>query len=297
MATTGAVALGLVKSGVNKIIEIHDKSGKDMVNVLCSYERPNAKEGRYDLVKTAGFGLFAPTDPGQPVRSDIKRKLFETQYYPIKFAKIFNYTVEDEMFDLYNKAVADTKEFARVYIATKNLSAANLYNNGFTTAIYDEQYLFDTDHVNAPGVAASSNLLTLALSPTALQTAVIALHNQTDERGLKLNLNGAMNLYVPNALWPLAWELTQSGGKPQTADNDKNFNSFINAIRIPDLSSSTSYFLRMANDDQHGMRFIDFGQGLKFMDGSNNSTLTKSTTGYMLYMPACFDWHGIVGKS
>lgn len=293
----GPKTLGLFKAGVNKVIQLYGKQGKEQWRDLVSVVSPENGEGAFDVIKIAGLGYMEARDPGEPASTDSKRKLYETRFYPTKFVKLVELDDETERFDYY-KMAKTTKDFVYVYNQTKNKIIADLYNNGFTVACYDGDYWFDTDHSNCPGVSDSSNLLTAALSTTALQTAITTLISQVDERGLPLLHASGMDLIVGPTLYPLAWELCQAGGKPQTADNDKNFASNWVTPKINNyITSTTSYFLKRTAEEEFGGRVIDFGQGIKYMQGDEVRTQQRLTAGYCFYTPAIIDWHGIVAKS
>jgi len=64
---------------------------------------------------------------------------------------------------------------------------AGLLNNGFTTACYDGQYFFDTDHAEGDS-GTQSNKLTAALSADNLESAVETMMGFKDDQGKALGV-------------------------------------------------------------------------------------------------------------
>ena len=120
---------------------------------------------------------------------------------------------------------------------TVEITAAAVFNNGFTTAGFDGQYLFDDDHPNLGGGTQSNIPSTAAdLSVTSLTAGLTAIEKFTDERGLKRPTKAVM-LVVPVDLWNVAEELLESEYKPYVANNE------VNALQKKDLQYFVWHYL------------------------------------------------------
>ena len=164
---------------------------------------------------------------------------------------------------------------------TKQVKAANPFNNGFTNSFQsgDGVNLFTADgdgvtggdgHPLVSGGKNSNRPATAAdLNETSLEDAVINIAAFTDERGLLIAAR-PRRLIVPPALQFVATRLLESAGRVGTADND------INAIRnngaIPEgymvnhyLTDSNAFFV--ITDVPNGMKHFERTPLETSMDG------------------------------
>ena len=103
---------------------------------------------------------------------------------------------------------------ARSATETVENTAANIFNNGFSTTGFDGKVLFATDHPNLDGSTQSNRPSTHAdLSVTSLTAGLTAIEKYVDEKGLKRPTK-AVQLLVPVDLWNIAEELLGSEYKP-----------------------------------------------------------------------------------
>ena len=85
-----------------------------------------------------------------------------------------------------------TKALARSMATTKQIKAANILNNAFTTSLGgDGVALCSTAHPTLGGANLANELATSAdLSEASLEQALIDIAAFTDERGLKIAVQG-----------------------------------------------------------------------------------------------------------
>jgi hypothetical protein len=110
---------------------------------------------------------------------------------------------------------------------TKQVKGAAVLNNAFNTSYPggDTKALCVSDHPTVGGPDLRNVLSTAAdLNETSLEQALIDIAAFTDERGLKVALQG-LKLIIPKELQFTADRLLETPGRVGTADND------INAIR------------------------------------------------------------------
>ena len=103
--------------------------------------------------------------------------------------------MEDNLYDTFAKIRA--RGLARAMATTKQVKAANVFNNGFNAnfAGGDGVAFFSNSHPVVGGT--QDNLLAASdLSETTLETALIAVQNTQDDRGI-LTGTRAESLHIP----------------------------------------------------------------------------------------------------
>lgn len=159
-------------------------------------------------------------------------------------------------YEITEEAIEDNKHtpetFAKLPSAlsgsgeeTVEISAANVFNNGFSNTGFDAVSLFSASHplVGSSG-GTQSNLLSTAadLSVTSLQAMITAFGQMVDEKGLHRALR-ANRLLIGVANQFVAEELLKSEYKPYTANNE------INALQSKQLTFSINHYL--TDDDAY----------------------------------------------
>jgi phage major head subunit gpT-like protein len=178
--------------------------------------------------------------------------------------------IEDNLYD--SLSARYTKALARAMAYTKQVKAASVLNNGFTTGYNggDGVPLFSTAHPlvsggtnsNTPAVAAD-------LNETSLEAAVIQIAAWTDERGLLIAAK-PKKLIVPPALMFVATRLLETELRVGTTDND--INALKNNGSIPDgytvnhfLTDNNGWYL--TTDVPNGMKHFERTPLQNSMDG------------------------------
>lgn len=188
------------------------------------YETETSERSFEEETKLSGFGA-APVKPeGQAMEYDTAQEAFTARYVHETVAMGFSITEEAMEDNLYDSLSARyTKALARGMAYTKQVKAASLLNNGFTTFLSgDGVSLFNTAH---PTVSGSINrnrpLVDADLNETSLEQAVIDIAAYVDERGLLIAAR-PQKLVVPPDLMFVATRLLQTELRVGTADNDLN---------------------------------------------------------------------------
>ena len=182
-----------------------------------------------------GFGN-APTNPqGEGVAFDNANEGFTARYEHETVALAFALTeeaVEDNLYDRLGSRY--TKALARSMANTKQIKAASILNNAFSTSFNggDGKPLIATDHPLSGGGNGANRASTFAdLNETSLEDALIRISTQTDDRGLAIALQG-QKLIIPPQLQFVADRLMSSPGRVGTSDNDVN--SIVNQGMLPE---------------------------------------------------------------
>ena len=178
-------------------------------------------------VMLSGFANAQVKPEGSGVTFDNAQETFTARYTHETIALAFAITEEAIEDNLYDRLASRyTKALARSMANTKQVKAANVLNNAFSTDFTggDGKPLLATDHPTIAG-SFSNTLSTQAdLNETSLEQSLIDINAFTDERGLKIAARG-VKMIIPSELQFTAERLMKSNQRVGTADND------INAIR------------------------------------------------------------------
>ena len=179
-------------------------------------------------VLIVGFGNARDKSEGQGVAYDQASEGFTARYTHETVALAFALTEESVEDNLYDRLGARyTKALARSMAHTKQVKAANVLNNAFSSSFTggDGKSLVATDHPLAGGGTFSNRPSSFSdLNETSLENALISISTFVDDRNMILALQG-IKLIVPPQLQFVADRLLETPGRVETADND------INAIR------------------------------------------------------------------
>lgn len=177
--------------------------------------------------KITGFQSAPVKQEGAATLFDTAQEGYTSRYVMETISMGFALTQEAFEDNLYDSLSARyTRELARAMANTKQIKAANVLNNGFTTYLTgDGVSLYNTAH---PQVAAAniSNRPTVAvdLNETSLEAATIQIAKWTDDRGKLINAR-VRKMVVPVDQQYVAIRVLETQLQPGTANND------VNAIR------------------------------------------------------------------
>ena len=175
-------------------------------------------------VMLSGFGAAPVKQEGSGVSFDDANESFTARYNHETIALAFSITeeaVEDNLYDRISSRY--TKALARSMSNTKQVKAANVLNNAFDSSFTggDGVELCSTAHPSTGGNIRNELSTASDLNETSLEQALIDISLLTDDRGLKIALNGR-KLIIPVQLQFVAERLMKSNLRTATADNDIN---------------------------------------------------------------------------
>jgi len=192
------------------------------------FETETSDRAFEEEVMLSGFGEAAVKGEGASITYDDAQEVYTSRYSHETIALAFALTEEAIEDNLYDKLASRyTKALARSMAVTKQIKAASVLNNAFSSSFPggDGKELCATDHPTLSGANLRNELSVAAdLSETSLEQALIDIAAFTDERGLKIAVRG-MKLIIPKELQFTADRIMKSTLRVGTADND------INAIR------------------------------------------------------------------
>lgn len=175
-------------------------------------------------VMLSGFGTAQVKPEGTGVNYDDATESFTARYTHETIALAFAITeeaVEDNLYDTISSRY--TKALARSMANAKQVKGANVLNNAFDSSFTggDGVELCSTAHPSTGGTISNELATSADLNETSLEQALIDIAGLTDDRGLKIALNG-QKLIIPVNLQFTAERLMKSGQRVGTSDNDIN---------------------------------------------------------------------------
>ena len=175
-------------------------------------------------VMLGGFSTAPVKSEGGAIQFDDAQETYTARYTHETIALAFSITAEAIEDNLYDRLASRyTKALARSMAQTKQIKAASILNNAFSSSspIGDGAALCSSSHPSLSGN--QSNILSVAsdLNETSLEQMLIDIAGITDERGLKVAIRG-MKLIIPKELQFIAERVLNSNLRVGTADNDPN---------------------------------------------------------------------------
>jgi len=223
MAISRAQLLKELLTGLNALFGLeHAKYGEEHKEI---YETETSERSFEEETKLSGFSAAPVKNEGSALSYDNAQEAWTARYNHETIAMGFSITeeaVEDNLYDSLSSRY--TKALARGMSYTKQVKAAYVLNNAFTTGVVygDGVTLCNTAHPLISGGVNSNRPTTGAdLNETSLENAVIQIAGWTDERGLLIAAK-PRKLVVPPALMFVATRLLETELRVGTADNDIN---------------------------------------------------------------------------
>ena len=221
------------------------------------FEIENSDRAFEEEVLFTSFGSAPVKGEGASVSYDDAQESYTARYTAETVALAFAVTeeaMEDNLYDTFAKLRA--KGLARAMANTKQVKAANVFNNGFTDTIGDATAFFNTSHPTV-GDGVQSNLIAASdISEATLETALTNVQKIKDDRGILIGAS-AVSLHIPVDSWAIADRILSSPGNTQASGGqaaNPNINA-INAVRhlgmLPEgyhinrrFTDTTSWFVK-----------------------------------------------------
>ena len=271
MAISRAQLLKELLPGLNALFGLeYAKYGEEHKEI---YETETSERSFEEETKLSGFSAAPVKNEGAPIAYDNGQEAWTARYNHETIAQGFSLTeeaIEDNLYD--SLSARYTKALARSMAYTKQVKAAAVLNNGFTSGYNggDGTTLFSSNHPLVSGGSNSNVPTTPAdLNETSLEAAVIQISLWTDERSLLIAAK-PRKLIVPPALQFVATRLLETELRVGTNDND--INALKNNGSIPEgytinhfLTDTNAWFL--TTDVPNGMKHFERVPLQQSMDG------------------------------
>jgi hypothetical protein len=259
MAISRAQLVKELEPGLNALFGLEYKNYENEHAQI--YDIESSDRAFEEEVMLTGFGEAPVKTEGAGVSYDSAQEAFTARYTHETIALAFSLTEEAIEDNLYDRLAARyTRALARSMATTKQIKAASVLNGAFSTSIGgDGVTLCSTAHPTVGGPNLSNTLGTPAdLSETSLEQALIDISAFTDERGLKIAVQG-LKLIIPKELQFTADRIMKSTLRVGTADND--INALRNMGMIPQgytvnhyLTDPEAFFIK--TDAPNGMKMF-----------------------------------------
>ena len=224
------------------------------------YETETSERSFEEETKLSGFSAAPVKNEGSAIAYDNAQEAWTARYNHETIALGFSLTeeaIEDNLYD--SLSARYTKALARGMAYTKQIKAAAVLNNGFSSSYAggDGQALFSASHPLVSGGTNSNIPSTPAdLNETSLENAVIQIAQWTDERGLLIAAK-PKKLIIPVQLQFVATRLLETELRVGTTDNDinalKNNGSIPGGYTVNNyLTDTNAWFL--TTDVPNGMK-------------------------------------------
>ena len=228
------------------------------------FEVENSDRAFEEEVLFTGFGTAPTKGEGASVSYDDAQESYSARYTAETIALAFAVTeeaMEDNLYDTFAKLRA--KGLARAMANTKQVKAANIYNNGFSDTIGDGAAFFSASHPTISD-GLQSNLLGAAdLSEATLETALTTAQKIKDDRGILIGAS-VVSLHIPVDYWAVADKILSSPGNTGTSAASANPNTnAINAIRNMGMVPEGYYINRRFTDTDAWFVKTDVPNGTK----------------------------------
>ncbi len=223
MAISRAQLLKELLPGLNALFGLQYKTYEQEHTEI--YETETSERSFEEETKLSGFSAAPVKNEGSAVAYDNAQEAWTARYNHETIALGFSLTeeaIEDNLYD--SLSARYTKGLARAMAYTKQVKAAAVLNNGFSSAYPggDGVSLFNSAHPLVSGATNSNVPATSAdLNETSLENAVIQISLWTDERGLLIAAK-PKKLIVPPSLQFVATRLLETELRVGTTDNDVN---------------------------------------------------------------------------
>lgn len=277
------------------------------------YEVEQSDRAFEEEVLFTGFGTAPVKGEGAAVQYDDAQEGYTARYTHETVALAFAVTeeaMEDNLYDTFAKLRA--RGLARAMANTKQVKAADVFNNGFSTSYLggDGVALFSASHPTVGNGNQSNTLGATDLSEASLETALITISKAKDDRGILIGAQ-AESLHVPSDLAFTADQILNSqmttviGVNPNDTSIGATNQNKINSIRNQGLVPGGFFVNRRFTDTNAWYLKTDVPNGTKMFVRAPLATKMEPDfdTGNLRfkarerYSFGWSDWRGFYGAS
>jgi hypothetical protein len=259
MAISRSQLVKELEPGLNALFGLEYKRYENQHTEI--FDTENSDRAFEEEVMLSGFANASVKPEGSGVTYDNAQETFTARYTHETIALAFSITEEAIEDNLYDRLASRyTKALARSMANTKQVKAANVLNNAFSSSFAggDGKELCATDHPTIAGTFSNELATSADLNETSLEQSLIDIAALTDERGLKIAARG-VKMIIPSELQFTAERLMKSQGRVGTADND--INAVVSMGMIPQgyvvnnyLTDTDAFFIK--TDVPNGLKMF-----------------------------------------
>ena len=222
MAISRSQLVKELEPGLNALFGLEYKQYENQHTEI--YATETSDRAFEEEVMLSGFANAQVKPEGSAVTFDNAQETYSARYTMETIALAFSITEEAIEDNLYDRLASRyTKALARSMANAKQVKAANVLNNAFSSSFTggDGVELCSAVHPIVAGTFKNELSTAADLNETSLEQSLIDIAAMTDERGLKIAAKGT-KMIIPSALQFTAERLMKSQGRVGTADNDIN---------------------------------------------------------------------------
>jgi hypothetical protein len=210
MAISRAQLAKELEPGLNALFGLeYDRYEREHAEIFDEESSDRAFE---EEVMLSGFGTAPVKSEGGAISFDDAQETFTARYTHETIALAFSITEEAIEDNLYDRLASRyTRALARSMSQTKQIKAASILNNAFSTSypVGDGAALCSSAHPSLSGNQRNQLSVAADLNETSLEQMLIDIASFTDERGLKIAVRG-MKLIIPKELQFIAERVINS---------------------------------------------------------------------------------------
>ncbi len=256
--TTGSFSADL-KPGVLKTFGLAYKDWDEKFSKIFTVS--STKERFTEDMIVRGLTTLTEKGENQSIEYDTMSQGWTKRYTQTVYASGFSVSREaKDDGHAINIAMEGARALKRASLLTKEILAANVFNNAFSGSFLggDGICLCSVSHPTyAGGLLANRAAVDSDLSELAIETGHIAILGYVDERGNKI-MAQPDQLIVPKELVHDANRIVSNSSRPATADRDINSLVDLNVIKSvvvnPWLTDADAWFIK--TDVEKGLRML-----------------------------------------
>lgn len=285
----------LLEPGLRKVFADVFNRQESMLPILFSMQE-STKAVEHDLE----MGDIADFEPFQGnIPYDDTGEGYKTDYTHLEYArgiKIERRLVLNDQYSVINRR---PQALGLAAYRRRETDGASVFNNSFNASIVggDGVSLCNSAHPSKVGGTNQSNISTDSFSPTAVESARQTMTQFKSNRDNVITVKPDM-LVVPLQLEEKAFELINSKGKVDTAQNNANFHQGKYKLVVWNnyLTSSTKWW--MIDSELMKMFLLWFDrEPVQFFKDRDFDTLQAKYAGYAYYSFGWSDWRWIQGAN
>ena len=284
----------LLEPGLRKVFDDSYRERPSNIPILFDVQSSN-KAVEHDLSESALLD-FEPMNGAVPY--DDMTEGYKTNYIHTELARGFKVErrlVDDDLYGVINRRPSRLGRSAR---RRREMDAASMFNNAFSSGFLggDGVSLCNGAHPSNNSTATQSNTGTLVLNDVNLEATRRLMMGFQDDRGGIIDIEPDF-LLVPLQLEQTAWEIINSKGKPDTANNNANFHmgKFKLLVWPNYLSSPAQWYLMDSLMMKEFHLWFDRVTP-EFQKDREFDTYNAKYSGYMRYSYGWSDWRAIFGN-
>jgi len=228
---------------------------------------------------------------------------YDVTLTPVEFAK--GIQIERKLYDDDQYHVMDQKPKGLASSARRlrQKHAHRIFNNAFSVDSYFYAHsegvaLCSNSHTTTSGASTASgfdNLMTASLTATALAAARIQMVGFRGDQGERLDLKPD-ELWIPPDLYEVAFEIVNSMGKVDTANNNRNVHHGVYTIHECVYFTDTNNWFVCNGQARKENVFWSDRVPIEFAMVEDFDTLIAKWRGYGRWGNAYIDWRWILGS-